>query len=287
MSAMLPITSVAEARRALDSLWTRMRPLRLPRPALTGADEAFVGFRCNLCGDACRVPRYAISRETPSCKRCRSTVRFRAMVHLLTSALLGRSIALPDLPLLKDITGIGLSDAKCYAKGLAAKFAYTNTFFHGRRRMDIADVTSSRAAEYDFIIASDVFEHVAPPVSRAFLNARRLLKPGGVLIFSVPFTLKPDTVEHFPLLHEYRVYKTSGGWRLENRDASGNVYIHDQLVFHGGPGSTLEMRLFSRAGLEREFAQAGFSRFRIADEPCAEFGIEWRDPCSVPMVAHA
>ncbi|MEP6943037.1 MAG: class I SAM-dependent methyltransferase [Betaproteobacteria bacterium] len=209
------------------------------------------------------------------------------MAHLLITELFGKSAALPDLAIRKDLTGIGLSDSECYARVLAAKFNYTNTYFHIPPRLDIANVEPSRAAEYDFIIASDVFEHVAPPVSRAFANTRRLLKPGGVLVFSVPFTLAPDTVEHFPLLHEYRLEEAADGWRLHNRDATGRAHVHADLVFHGGPGSTLEMRLFSRAALEREFARAGFSRVRIADDPFAEFGIVWPEPWSVPIVARA
>jgi SAM-dependent methyltransferase len=128
---------------------------------------------------------------------------------------------------------------------------------------------------------------VAPPVGRAFANARRLLKPGGVLIFSVPFSLAADTVEHFPALHDYRLIETGGSWRLENRTVDGREEVFTDLVFHGGPGTTLEMRLFSRAGLEREFAAAGFARMRIADEPCPEHGIVWPEPWSVPMVAYA
>ena len=59
------------------------------------------------------------------------------------------------------------------------------------------------------------------------------------------------------------------------------------LVFHGGPGSTLEMRLFSLDALKREFATAGFSRIRIAAEPWLPFGIHWPEPWSVPIVAYA
>ena len=59
------------------------------------------------------------------------------------------------------------------------------------------------------------------------------------------------------------------------------------IVFHGGPGSTLEMRVFSRAALEREFRDAGFARVRVANEPYLPFGIHWPEPWSVPMVAYA
>jgi SAM-dependent methyltransferase len=256
------------------------------RPGDSAAGD-LVAFRCNVCGAACRVAPGSLSRETPSCVACGSTVRMRAIVHLLTCELFGRSVALPELPRRPDLVGIGLSDSPAYAVPLAKKLGYTNTYFHTEPRLDIADVPENRTAEADFIIASDVFEHVAPPVARAFANARRLLKAGGVLIFSVPFSLAADTVEHFPALHDYRLVESGGSWRLENRTSDGRVEVFTDLVFHGGPGTTLEMRLFSRAALERAFTAAGFARMRIADEAFPEHGIVWPEPWSVPMVAYA
>ena len=45
------------------------------------------------------------------------------------------------------------------------------------------------------------------------------------------------------------------------------------------------MRLFSRAGLKREFAAAGFGRMRVADEAFLAHDIGWPEPRSVSMVA--
>jgi hypothetical protein len=132
-----------------------------------------------------------------------------------------------------------------------------------------------------------VFEHVVPPVARAFANARRLLKAGGRFIFTVPFSLESETREHYPELHDWSMAETDGKWTLTNRTRDGREQTFTDLVFHGGPGSTLEMRLFSRASLEHEFHDAGFARVRVAAEPYLPFGIHWPDPWSVPMVAYA
>jgi SAM-dependent methyltransferase len=285
-SARSPTRTFLRPGSALGRLLRRMRRAGARQVTVPPADSPVV-FRCNICGATNHVAMAELQRERPSCAQCGSTVRDRAMVHLLTGELLGRSVALPDIPHRLDLCGIGLSDSTTYAKPLSRKFAYTNTHFDADPRLDIANVPPERAACYDFIIASDVFEHVAPPVGRAFANARRLLRRGGVLVLSVPFMLTADTVEHFPELHDYRLIESADRWRLENRTADGREQTFTDLVFHGGVGSTLEMRQFSRTGLEREFSAAGFSRMRVADEAFLDHGIFWPEPWSVPMVAYA
>jgi SAM-dependent methyltransferase len=270
----------------------RRRP-STPPPLPPDADpstlpaDTIVPYRCNLCGTHNAVALAALDRERPSCAGCGSNVRFRAMAHLLVRELLGSPAVIDELPARRDLVGLGLSDDASYAQPLARRLGYTNTWFHTEPRLDIADIPPAMEGRHDFLLASDVFEHVLPPVGRAFANARRLLRPGGVFVFSVPFSLAADTVEHFPELHDFRVVEEAGGWRLHNRTADGRAQVFEQLVFHGGPGSTLEMRLFSRAALEREFAAAGFAQMRIAAEPHLPFGIVWPAPWSVPMVARA
>jgi SAM-dependent methyltransferase len=229
-----------------------------------------------------------MGREVPSCSRCGSTVRFRAIGRLVTRELLGEDAVLADLGRRRrPLRGLGLSDSKTYAVPLARAFDYENTYFHKAPRLDIRELPDAHRGRYDFVIASDVFEHVAPPVQRAFENARALLRPGGVFIFTVPFTLADDTVEHFPELHDWRVDECDQRFRVLNTTDDGRAQAFDDVVFHGGPGTTLEMRLFSRAALLRHFAGAGFVRTRIADESCETFGIAWREPFSVPLVAFA
>jgi SAM-dependent methyltransferase len=256
-------------------LWQRVRP----------APAGAIAFRCNLCGTKARATLPALSRETPSCPRCGSTVRFRSIAQLVVRELLGRDEALADLAPRRDLGGIGLSDADCYARPLARVFDYRNTYFHTEPRLDITDVDRSLHGKHDFVVASDVLEHVVPPVSRAFDGALALLKPGGTFVMTVPFSLEPDTVEHYPDLHEWHVEHAGDAWSVVNRTADGRMQRFERPVFHGGPGTTLEMRLFSRDALLRAFERAGFANVRIADEPCLRFGIHWPEPWSVPMVA--
>ena len=284
-------------RSLASRLWRRVRPARPDEgagageigdvdPATLAAEESFA-FRCNLCGSLAHASLATLGREAPSCPGCGSTVRFRAIAHLVVREVLGRTAMLRGLPPRPGIAGIGLSDAACYAAPLARAFGYRNTWFHDEPRLDITAIDPALRSRHDFVIASDVFEHVVPPVARAFANARRLLKRRGKFIFTVPFTLDPDTREHFPELYDWSLAEEDGRWTLTNRTRDGRAQHFTDLVFHGGPGSTLEMRVFSRAALEREFQAAGFARVRIADEPYLPFGIHWPEPWSVPMVAYA
>ena len=248
-------------------------------------DVDAVAFRCNLCGTPNRVARSALDRDRPSCMACGSSVRFRAIAWLVVRELIGWDCALPELPPSKQWRGLGLSDATAYALPFARKFDYLNTYLHKEPRLDIANADLARYGNRDFVVASDVFEHVAPPVERAFANARALLRNGGKLFLTAPFTFDAETVEHFPELHDWSVEKKAGRWQLRNRTVDGRETIHEKLVFHGGEGTTLEMRNFSQAGLVRELKRAGFSRVQFATEPYPPFGILWSDPWSVPMVA--
>lgn len=252
-----------------------------------------VRFQCNLCGSGNAVPPNRISREIPSCARCHSTVRLRGVAHLVVSEVLHVEQPLTDIAPQRHVRGIGLSDDLRYAPRLARIFDYENTYLDVEPTLDITAVPPARSGCYDFVTSSDVFEHVTPPVQRAFDGARALLKPGGVLILTVPFTLDAYTVEHFPELHDWRIERREGVPQLHNVTQDGRTQVFDDLVFHEGPGpagapcAALEMRVFSRAALERACREAGFARMRFVTEPCARFGIEWPEPFSIPMVAYA
>ncbi len=231
------------------------------------------------------MPLSDIRRESGACARCGATLRFRSLIAALTQRLQGKVEVLDHLSTRKHIRGIGMSDAAVYASRLKKKFDYTNTTFHRRPLLDIARPASKWLCRNDFVISSDVFEHVAPPIQLAFDNLFRLLKPGGVAVFSVPYTLAADTVEHYPDLHRFSVLKKGGEWILENVRRDGVTERFRDLVFHGGPGSTLEMRLFSLSALEKHFAVAGFVDFQIHGALSPQHGIVWNEPWGITLSA--
>lgn len=246
-------------------------------------------FICNICGQSNACDPATIGREDASCTGCSSSVRLRAVVHLLSKSLFGESLPLTDFPERPDLVGFGLSDWSMYARMLGQRMRYINTFYHVAPRLDITKIPDELAGTADFLIASDVFEHVLPPVDRAFQGARRLLKDGGVFVFSVPFdTREEGTLEHFPHIHDFRIEKEPGaGYRLHNRRADGMEETFGDLVFHGGPGSTLEMRVFALDDIRGHFRTAGFSDVRVDAEPEPRWGIYWTSPCSLPLLARA
>lgn len=251
---------------------------------LAGAGEGEILYRCNVCGRTARTKVSRLTREDPTC-RCGSSVRLRALVHLLTLELFGKSMAIGDIPRRPDIVGIDMSGASTYADRLARRLGYTNTFLHKPPRLDITAPGEEWLSRCDFIVSSDVFEHVAPPVSVAFENALRLLKPGGLFVLTVPWTKEGTTVEHFPGLADYRIERRGDARILINRSPDGQVQEYGNLVFHGGEGETLEMRVFSESGILGELARAGFADIRVRGEPCPEFGIVWEHPWSLPITA--
>ena len=242
-------------------------------------------FRCNICGSHNAVLAAGLGREVPSCTKCGSTVRMRGMIHALSVALFNRSLAIPDFPRNKEIRGKGMSDWDGYAIPLSEKLSYINTYYHKPPRLDITAISPEDIGCVDFLMSTDVFEHVAPPVSRAFENARSMLRKNGAFIFSVPYALIGPTVEHFPNLHEYSIERRAEGSVLVNRTAAGTVEEFRDLIFHGGEGETLEVRVFSKDGLIDDLKRAGFSDVRILSEPCFEHGVYWPHLWSLPLIA--
>ena len=242
-------------------------------------------FLCNICGTECDRPAEGIEREGAPCPVCQSSARVRAVISLLSEELLGVSLPVSEFPVLKGIRGIGMSDSSKLAARLAEKLDYTNTFYHQAPKFDVTNPDPNDFGRYDFILSSEVMEHVPPPVEQSFANLFRLLKPEGLLILTTPYSLGGKTKEHFPELYKFSLAALRDETVLVNRRRDGSIEVFDNLVFHGGPGSTVEMRVFSEASLREQLLSAGFSSVRIASEDLPQFGVELAEKWSLPIAA--
>lgn len=257
---------------------------------MTFEDKRSTTFTCNICDTWNTNDISRLTREEASCSGCGSTVRMRSIVQVLTTELFGKSLAVSEIsPPRPDICGIGMSCWDGYVSRLAHRIAYKNTFYHQEPKVDITNIDPTMAGTLDFIVSSDVFEHVEPPVNRAFENARRLLKPGGVFVFTVPYFHPGErgviTTENFPDLHEWTITENENGPHLRNVKKSGDIQYFHNLVYHGGPGTTIEMRRFSEWSVIEELKKAGFDEIEVYINPEPKHGIYWPLGHSAPIAA--
>jgi SAM-dependent methyltransferase len=265
-----PIACLKRFRRAI-----RLRLLCLKAMAQRKlTDIEFFEFHCNICGHYAVAPLSAVShREIPSCFSCGSSKRLRSIIAALSTELYGKIIPLSNFVNSKEIIGVGLSDAAVYAPRVGTVFTYKNTYYHKEPRLDITSLPKDMENSADFVIASDVFEHIPPPADIAFRNLFQMLKDKGICIFSVPFNNTGATVEYYPELFEYEIVKEKGKCILVNRTRQGTLQRFENPKFHGGPGATLEMRMYSRNSLIRDIEKARFTDIKIYEDSIPEFGI--------------
>jgi SAM-dependent methyltransferase len=242
-------------------------------------------FTCNICGTANDSTIDVHDHEGAACSVCQSSMRFRAIILALSRALFGIDLKLGDFPLLDSLRGLGISDSDIYSGRLKTHFSYTNTFFDRKPLFDLTRPDEKEFGKYDFVICSDVLEHVPQPLDVALRALAGLLKPAGVLILTAPYSLDEGTVEHFTGLHETGLAEINSKPVLVNRAADGHYQVFDRLVFHGGQGSTLEMRVFSEADLRARLIAAGLSNVRFETTGNRELGVVFSSPCSLPIVA--
>ena len=180
-----------------------------------------------------------------------------------------------------------MTDSDSYAQFLQGRFDYRNTFYDREPRLDISAPAAVEEASLDFLTSSEVFEHVRPPLEESLKNVFRLLRPHGVLIFTMPWgpDSGPPSSEHFPALDDYGLAQLRSGPVLVNRTESGELQIFDNLIFHMGFTPALEMRRITAAELKRVFAAAGFMDLRFYTEDYAPFGIRQTETWSLPVAA--
>lgn len=204
------------------------------------SEKEYYSRFCNICGSEGEFVRPEFEREGHLCMNCSASSRLRAVMYVL-----GRCLDAGDLPVAgwtadKRIRILESSGRSSYPMMLNEKFEYYNTEFNPNS--DLIKEPYTRFAdfqklaypdgEFDFVIATDVFEHVRDD-EEAFREVFRVLKRDGIFIMTVPYN------------HEWP--KTLVRVRTE-----GDVDIFVlPPEYHGGGGQTLAYRSYGRDLLDR------------------------------------
>jgi SAM-dependent methyltransferase len=249
-----------------------------------------MSFICNITGQTFDLNDNEKHRELAS--RFGYNSRFRAICYVFCKIFYGECKILSNLEENKNIKGIGMSDS-AWANIFKKKFNYTNTYYHCSPYLDIYNNEHIKNYnDLDFIISSDVFEHIDPfpSLQIAFNNLYKMLKCGGHIIFSVPYT-NGEHKEHYPNLYKYKIENNNGKYILHNTTIDNKIETFNNLSFHGGPGNVLEMRVFSKQSIISFLETSGFVDITFYDinEDMKKYGIFWSkhdvNDCSLIITA--
>lgn len=226
---------------------------------------------CAICGYAGtfeRGPARSI-RESYSCPNCRFPLRWRDQASLIIDEF-GDGQVLS----LKQLVASGrLADVAIFEPALrgpfAAEFAelpkYTQSYFwperplgsvseEGIRNEDLTRLTFNDDS-FDLVVTSDVLEHVFD-IDAALAEIERVLKPGGVHIFSVPTA--------FPLPE-----KTTARVAIEDRR---EVHLLPPIYHNAGDGTPClvyhDFGIDLPDRIDRRSTRTRFVRRSGAIEPC-------------------
>lgn len=162
-------------------------------------------------------------RDRARCVRCRSRGRNRHVALLARDALGLASLgAIRDTP---TVRVLNTSDRAPIGRQLANLDHVTNTGYwpqqefgtlhDGVRNEDLTSLTFDDGT-FDLVVTEDVMEHI-PDSHRAFEEIHRVLKPGGVHVFSIPYRIDQPSRARFTMI-------------------DGEPRLEEPILFHTDPG---------------------------------------------------
>ncbi len=137
-----------------------------------------------------RVPWWT---NTLSCPDCKLAARMRAALHLVEGMI--APTYRERLYITEQTTPLYEEFNRRYPHLLGSEYLVASTprgqkNGAGIRCEDLTDLTFADAS-FDCVLSFEVFEHV-PDYERALCECARVIKPGGMLVCSVPFHGKPN-----------------------------------------------------------------------------------------------
>lgn len=181
-----------------------------------------VGARCNVCDeesvfDSWEPLDFSCKRNSFICQKCKSVARSRHIVKVVLELFQTSPVAksLRDFSKIADIdilhtcaSGAIHEELKSYKNYTVSEYydaVASGEFVNGVLCEDLTN-TSFEDNTFDLIITEDVCEHISDPI-KAFKEIKRILKPGGYHISTIPVffdKLKSETrakIENGKLVH--------------------------------------------------------------------------------------
>jgi SAM-dependent methyltransferase len=130
-------------------------------------------------------------REHLLCPGCRLNNRMRATVHFFEEQVAPAPGA--SIYLMEQTTPLFRCLSERHPSVVGSEYLGQEIGFGERTASGIRNESVTRlsfaAASFDFVISLEIFEHV-PDTCRALAECYRVLRPGGAMLFSVPFRLE-------------------------------------------------------------------------------------------------
>jgi len=219
-----------------------------------------ISFECILCSRETQTEFSNFHRELSSCLYCLSTVRQRELIHTFLNLVIE----------FKNPNVIGLSDHDDVQAFMNRnQYKYKNTYFDVEPLLNVSKPSKTFLNSADILISSDVLEHVMSTFEKSIIGHFEILKPGGWLIMTTPYFKDQPYVDKYPWMSSYSVTREG---EINALGSEGIRKVSDP-IFHGGPGNTLEMRLFAPETLKEALGSAGFTEIAFLEEDIPQYGI--------------
>jgi len=221
--------------------------------------------RCAVCGEHGEFKREELAiRETFLCRNCGASLRYRCQAEAILDwhgdEKCGSLANMARLESFKKLSIYEPGTLGPFRKLFSSLPSYRVSHFlagvptgelrGGIRNEDLMDLTFP-ASQFDLVITSDIMEHVRRPY-RAFREIKRVLKPGGAHIFSIP------VLDPMPKNTVYRV-DTSGD---EDIFLLPPHYHNEDSLVYTDFGEDMIARLEEEVGVE-----VGLHRIRRENPP--------------------
>ena len=167
--------------------------------------------RCNVCGQ--RTPFVCLDGNEPLIRRCiwcRSTPKYRALVHVIESwsgiplRRLIQTRKVYELSTTSPIHRLNRGHKNYTCSAYFSDQSFGQQLPNGAWNEDLQQLTFADGS-FDLVISSETMEHVRRPWV-AFAEIARVLRPGGAHCFTIPYRDDRTTTSRVDTSGEENVY---------------------------------------------------------------------------------